>query len=54
MDAKFRVVGYAESPDGKKRTILLEETDDIPDKQEPPKNMEYEEILRIWKESRGR
>jgi hypothetical protein len=54
MDAKFRVAGYAESPDGRKRTILLEEVDDIADKQEPPKKMEYEEILKIWKESRGR
>jgi hypothetical protein len=54
MDAKFRVAGYAESPDGRKRTILLEEVDDIPDKQEPPTKMEYEEILRIWKESRER
>ena len=51
--AKFQVTGYAQSPGGK-RTLLLEEFDTIPDTQAPPKEMTYEEIMKIWKESRAR
>jgi SPP1 gp7 family putative phage head morphogenesis protein len=52
--AKFRVIGYAESPSGSRKTLLLEEMDSIPDHQDPPKKMLFEEIMQIWKESRGR
>lgn len=52
--SKFRVIGYAESPDKKKRTLLLEEMSEILMKQDPPKRMEYSEILQIWKDSRAR
>jgi SPP1 gp7 family putative phage head morphogenesis protein len=48
--AKFRVAGWAESPNKRYRTLLLEEVDyDIPKQQAPPKEMKYEEIMELWK-----
>lgn len=53
-NAQFRVIGYAESPSGRQRTLLLEEMVEHVESQDPPKRMEYEEIMKYWRNSRAR